>query len=440
MSDTVAANGVESGGTSQRRRSLLIATFVFVVIGTAWLLHWFFVARIQVSTDDAYVAGNIIQVTAQTSGTVVAIRADDTNFVKAGQPLVQLDDTNANVALAQAEAELAQAVRQVRSLFTGNDALRAKIAVQESALAKAESDLQRRQGLTTSGAVSFEELHHSETAVKAARADLLTAKEQLAGNLALTDNTAIANHPNVLIAAARVRSAFLERQRTSVPAAVDGYIAKRNVQLGQHIVPGAPLMAIVPLKNVWVDANFKESQLAAMRIGQPVVLTADIYGSHVDYHGRIVGLAAGTGSAFSLLPAQNATGNWIKVVQRLPARIELDPKELQEHPLRIGLSVIATVDISNQQGAQLATANSAPATYSTDVYSGAARDADALVQRIIDSNSGVSSHVKASAHFNSNVSTNFSSNVSRKANTKTSARAHKHAPKALQDALAVTAH
>ena len=385
MTDT--ADAVANGST-QRRRPLLIATAVFAVLGLLWLLHWLFIGRMHQSTDDAYVAGNVVQVTPQTTGTVIAINADDTDFVKAGQKLVQLDDTDARVELARAEANLAQTVRQVRSLFTTNDALRAKIALQENALAKTQSDLQRRRGLTDSGAISREDLHHSEPAVKAAEADLLAAKEQLAGNLALTDNTVIANHPNVMNAAANVRSAYLAVQRTVVLAAVDGFVAKRNVQLGQHIIPGAPLMAIVPLQQVWVDANFKESQIARMRIGQPVKLSADIYGGRVDYRGRVVGLAAGTGSAFSLLPAQNATGNWIKVVQRVPVRVQIDRKELLQHPLRIGLSVIADVDISDQSGAQLASESHPRAASSTNVYDHAAHAADALVQRIIDANAG----------------------------------------------------
>ena len=372
---------------NKRRRLLLIASAVFIVIGLIWLVQWLLIGRHHLDTDDAYVAGNVIQVTPQTAGTVVAIAADDTDFVRAGQPLVQLDDTDAKIMLAQAEAELAQTVRQVRGLYTSNNSLRAKIGVQKNMLAKAQADLKRRQGLTASGAVSFEELHHSENAVTAAQADLLAAQEQLSGNLALTDNTVVANHPNVRAAAAKVRAAYLALQRTTIPAAVDGYVAKRSVQLGQRVAPGAPLMAVVPLQNVWVDANFKESQLARIRIGQPVKVIADIYGSRVDYHGRVSGLAAGTGSAFSLLPAQNATGNWIKVVQRLPVRVQLDPQELQTHPLSIGLSITAELDISDQSGAQLADKNRKPSAYQTRVYENAAPAADARVQTIIDANS-----------------------------------------------------
>jgi membrane fusion protein (multidrug efflux system) len=376
-----AANG-------NRKRMMLIATGSFAMLGLVWFGYWALTGRHHQKTDNAYVAGNVIQVTPQAAGTVVAIDADDTDFVKAGQRLVQLDDTDAKVALVQAEAELAQAVREVRSLFTGNDALRAKVLLQQSALARAEADLKRRNGLTKSGAVSSEELHHSEEAVKAAQADLLAAQEQLSGNLAYTENTTIPDHPNVQNAAAKVRAAYLALQRTKIIAAADGHIAKRSVQLGQHIAPGAPLMAIVPLQQIWIDANFKESQLAQMRIGQPVEIEADIYRGKVDYHGRIVGLSAGTGSAFSLLPAQNATGNWIKVVQRLPVRIEVDPQQLRAHPLRIGLSVTANVDIRDRDGPQLSNRVRKQPVWQTTVYENTAREGDALVQNIIDTHDG----------------------------------------------------
>jgi membrane fusion protein (multidrug efflux system) len=383
----------------KRNRQLLIAAAIFVAIGATWLGYWALIGRFHQSTDDAYVAGNVIQVTPLTSGTVVAIDADDTDYVKAGQRLVQLDDTDAKVALAQAEAELAQAVRQVRSLFTNNDALRAKIAFQETSVAQAMANLKRRNGLTKSGAVSFEEMNHSEDAVKAAQSELIAAKEALAGNIAYTENTTIPNHPNVLNAATKVRAAYLALQRTKIVAAVDGQVAKRSVQLGQHIAPGSPLMAIIPLGQVWIDANFKESQLADMRIGQPVAVSADIYGGKVDYTGHIVGLAAGTGSAFSLLPAQNATGNWIKVVQRLPVRVQIDPKDLQTHPLRIGLSVTADVDITDRNGAQLSSQARQQPAWKTAVYENTAHEADAVVQQIIDANAGpTSKRAAANSH------------------------------------------
>ena len=392
MTDTTpsAPTNPEAPANNRRKWQMLIATGVFILIGALWFTYWTQVGRFHESTDDAYVQGNIVQVTPQTSGTVVAIYADNTQRVNAGQPLIQLDDTDARVALEQAQAELAQTVRRIRSLFTSNEALQAQVELQQTSLARAQADLERRSGLDTSGAVSSEELHHSEVAVKSAQADLLAAQEELASNIALTENTTIATHPEVLAAAARVRAALLNLERTSIPSPVDGFIAKRGVQLGQRIAPGTPLMAVIPLEQVWVDANFKESQLHHIRIGQPVTLTADMYGSDVEYQGEIVGLEAGTGSAFSLLPPQNATGNWIKVVQRLPVRIALDPRQVQENPLRIGLSMLVDVNVQVDSGQLLTQAPEEPAlaAYSTQVYEQAGQKADALVEQIILANAG----------------------------------------------------
>ncbi|MBW2942666.1 efflux RND transporter periplasmic adaptor subunit [Zhongshania aquimaris] len=382
FSATPAAN-------SPRRRQMLIASAIFLFIGAAWFSHWALISRYHEDTEDAYVVGNIVQVTPQTAGTVVAIYADDTQRVTAGQILVKLDDSDAQIALDQAQAELAQTVRQVRALFTSNDALNAQIDLQNSSLSRAKADLKRRNGLAKTGAVSSEELHHSEVAVKSAQSGLLAAREALAGNEALTENTAIDTHPEVLAASAKVRAAYLNLQRTNIPSPVDGFVSKRGVQLGQRIAPGKPLMAVIPLEQVWVDANFKENQLHHIRIGQAVELTADMYGSDVKYQGHVVGLEAGTGSAFSLLPPQNATGNWIKVVQRLPVRIALDPQQLAENPLRIGLSMVADIDISDDSGPQLTEATKElQANYETGVYQVAGREAEALVDQIIKANAG----------------------------------------------------
>ncbi|MGN4225782.1 HlyD family efflux transporter periplasmic adaptor subunit, partial [Burkholderia gladioli] len=234
------------------------------------------------------------------------VNADDTQTVTAGAPLVVLDPADAQVALQQAEANLAQTVRQVRGLFVNDDQYRAQVALRESDLSKAQDDLRRRLAVAQTGAVSQEEISHARDAVKAAQASVDAAQQQLASNRALTANTTIADHPNVLAAAAKVRDAYLNNARNTLPAPVTGYVAKRSVQVGQRVAPGSPLMSVVPLNAVWVDANFKEVQLTHMRIGQPVELTADIYGSSVKYHGKVVGFSAGTGSAFSLLPAQNA--------------------------------------------------------------------------------------------------------------------------------------
>lgn len=388
MNDSAETSNAANQSNGTRRRALLIAVGVFSTVGIIYGAYWALHARFYQSTDDAYVAGNVVIVTPQTPGTVIAIKADDTDFVKAGDDLVLLDNADAKVSLEQTEAELAQTVRQIRSLFTTNASLAANVALAQSQLAKARDDFERRRNLTKTGAVSYEELNHAETAQKSAQADLLAAQEKLATNQAFTQNTSLEEHPAVQQAAAKVHAAYLDFQRAVIPAAVDGYVAKRSVQVGQHVVPGSPLLAIIPLKQVWVDANFKEGQLAQMRIGQSVEIEADIYGGKVDYHGTIIGLGAGTGSAFSLLPAQNATGNWIKVVQRVPVKIQLDPNELVAHPLRLGLSIRATVSVKDQSGAQLATIQRAQPAYETTVYRKLDNQADELIKAIIAKNSG----------------------------------------------------
>ncbi|GAB3551577.1 EmrA/EmrK family multidrug efflux transporter periplasmic adaptor subunit [Noviherbaspirillum agri] len=332
---------------------MLTITTLFAAAGLAYLAYWAMIARYIEETDNAYVQGNVVQVTPQVAGTVRKILADDTAIVKPGQPLVMLDTADADVALAQAEAQLAQTVREVRTLYATQAQAGATLAMRESELARARDDLARRKALAGSGAVSGEEIHHAESAVSTALAAVNAAREQLASGRALTDGTTVANHPNVQRAVARVQEAMLAQARATLYAPTGGEVAKRNVQVGQRVAPGTPLMAIVPLDALWVDANFKESQLREIRVGQPVKLTADVYGSKVQYDGKVAGFAAGTGAAFSLLPAQNATGNWIKVVQRVPVRITLDPKQLAEHPLRVGLSMRAEVDLHEQQGTHL---------------------------------------------------------------------------------------
>ena len=389
-------------GNPKRKKALTVLASVVVVAGLGWATYEYLVASHYESTDNAYVQGNVIQITPQIGGTVMAIMADDTDFVKAGQPLVQLDPADAKVALDQAEAALAQAVRQVRTLYANNGSLNAQIALRDADVTKANSDiaraaddLKRRQSLTGNGAVSKEELSHAQTqlanaqsALSAAKAGVLAAREQLSSNQALTDGTAIDQHPSVLVAAAKVREAFLASQRTALVAPVDGYVAKRTVQLGQRVAAGTPTMSVIPLKQVWVDANFKEVQLRNIRIGQPATLVADVYGKKVKYIGTVTGMGVGTGAAFSLLPAQNATGNWIKVVQRVPVRIMLDEKQLAEHPLRIGLSMDVEVDITRQDGATLADAPRDAQQAHSQVYAQKSDAADEEVQRIIAANLG----------------------------------------------------
>ena len=382
-----------------RKKALTVISIV-VLLGLAYGGFEWFVNRHSEETDNAYVQGNVIQITPQIGGTVTGILADDTDFVKAGAPLVQLDPADAKVALDQAEANLAQTVRQVRTLYANNGSLTAQITLREADMARAQTDiaratddLSRRQSLVGNGAVSKEELNHTQSqlataqnALSAAKAGVVAAREQLASNQALTDGTSIEAHPSVLAGAAKVREAYLAAHRAALLAPVDGYVAKRTVQLGQRVAAGTPLMSLIALNQLWVDANFKEVQLRNIRIGQPVMLTADIYGKKVEYKGKVAGLGAGTGAAFALLPAQNATGNWIKVVQRVPVRVALDPAELAKNPLRVGLSMEATVDITDQSGAALSDAPQATSSVQTQVFSAIDTQANAEVRKIIAAN------------------------------------------------------
>jgi membrane fusion protein (multidrug efflux system) len=386
----------------KRKRALTSVATVVVLAALGWFLYDYFVLSHFEDTDNAYVQGNVIQITPQVGGTVTAIFADETDPVKAGQPLVRLDPADTSVALAQAEAALGQAVRQVRTLYVNNASLDAQIKLREADVAKARTqldtaqhDLQRRQALEGGGAVSGEELSHArdqvaaaQSALDAAQAAVVTAREQLASNQALTDGTPVDQHPSVQAAAAKLREAWLAAHRTELPAPIDGYVSKRSVQLGQRVAPGAPLMTLVPLDQLWVDANFKENQLRSIRVGQPVTLTADMYGGKVEYRGQVAGLGLSTGAASALLPAQNATGNWIKVVQRVPVRITLDAAQIKEHPLRVGLSMQVRVDVADQSGASLASAPRSGPLAQTSVYAQADDGAEALVRKIIERNMG----------------------------------------------------
>ena len=387
---------------AKRKIALLGVTLAVLLAGAAYgVYYWLYLSHYE-STDNAYVQANVVQVTPQVSGTVIAINADDTDFVKAGQSLVRLDPADAQVALEQAEAQLAQTVREVRTTYVNNGSLKAQIAAREADIARAQSDVLRAQDdvarrapLVRTGAVGQEEYNHVTSQLAAAKSGLAAAqsaaeaaREQLASNQSLTENIPVEQHPNVLRAAARVREAYLALRRVELVAPVDGYIARRSVQLGQRVQAGAPLLSVVALSGVWVDANFKESQLRNLRIGQPVELAADVYGKKVTYHGTIEGLGAGTGAAFALLPAQNATGNWIKVVQRVPVRIALDAKEVAEHPLRVGLSMDATVDVSRTDGRVLADVAQRPARAQTSVFDQGNEQADAEVRKIIAANLG----------------------------------------------------
>lgn len=339
-----------------------------------------------VSTEDAYVEGNVVQVTPQVGGVVTAIRADNTDRVAAGAVLIELNGVDAQLALDAARANLARSVRQVRGQFAmaGQDG--ATVALRKVDLARAQEDVARRTALAKIGAVPGEELVHAQQAVRTARAALDVANEQLKRNHALIDGTTVESHPDVQAAAVQLRNASVALARTKVPAPVGGVVTKRGVQVGQRVAAGAPLMSVVPLDQLWVTANLKESQLRHVRIGQPVKLTTDLYGGSVVYHGRVLGQEAGTGSAFSLLPAQNATGNWIKVVQRVPVRIALDPAEVAAQPLQLGLSMRVEVDTEARDGKRLVAAQGQAQAYTTAVYADELAQADAQVRAIIDAN------------------------------------------------------
>jgi membrane fusion protein, multidrug efflux system len=400
MTDPTAPSPVAKSGNPARKKALTAVAAVVLIGGIGYGAYWTLFLNHFESTDNAYVQGNVVQVTPQMPGTVLAINADDTDHVKAGQWLVRLDPADANIALEQAQANLAQTVRQVRTLYANNHTQQAQIAARQADLARAQSevarlqdDVTRRQPLVTTGAVGREEysrfnaqLTAAKSSLEAARSGVVAARAQLASNQSLTEGTSPEEHPSVKVAAAKVREAALALQRTDLVAPVDGFVARRNVQLGQRVQAGSPLMSVIALNEVWVEANFKESQLTHLRIDQPVELTADVYGKNVVYHGVVEGLGAGTGAAFALLPAQNATGNWIKVVQRVPVRVKLDPAEVAAHPLRVGLSMNATVDISKTDGRMLADSNDVPHSRATEVFSQDSAETDALVQRIIAAN------------------------------------------------------
>ena len=379
----------------KRKRWLLILLAVVILAGLASVAWEILYGRWHEDTDDAYVNGNIVQITPQITGTVVSIGADDGDLVHKGQVLVKFDPSDADIALQQAEANLARTVRQVRGLFSNVDGYKADVAAKKVALTKAEADFKRRQHLSSDGAISQEELAHARDALDTARSSLTTSEQQLDTNRALVDDTVIASHPDVKAAAAKLRQAYLDDARAVIIAPVTGYVAKRTVQVGQRVQPGAALMAVIPLDQVWIDANFKETQLKHMRIGQPVEIRSDLYGSEVKYSGTVDSLGVGTGSAFSLLPAQNATGNWIKIVQRVPVRIRVNAEELAKNPLRIGLSMDVNVSLHDQSGPALAQQAPHEAVFSTDIYQEQLASADQLIEKLIQANLADVSHSTA---------------------------------------------
>lgn len=372
----------------KRKGLLLLLTLLFVVIAVAYGIYWFLVLRHFEETDDAYVAGNQVQIMSQVSGSVTKVWADNTDFVQKGDVLVTLDETDARQAFEKAQTQLATSVRQTRQSIINSKQLQASVELKKTALAQAQSDLNRRVPLGSANLIGREELQHARDAVASAQAALDVAVQQYNANQAIVLDTPLEEQPAVKQAATEVRNSWLALQRTKIVSPLTGYVSRRAVQPGAQISVTTPLMAVVPATNLWVDANFKETQLAHMRIGQTATVISDFYGDEVEYKGKVVGLDMGTGSAFSLLPAQNATGNWIKVVQRLPVRVELDAQQLSDHPLRIGLSTTVKVDTSARDGAVLAKQARTTPAYESNAREINLEPVNTLINNIVKANAG----------------------------------------------------
>ncbi|EMH4163577.1 multidrug efflux MFS transporter periplasmic adaptor subunit EmrA [Pluralibacter gergoviae] len=370
----------------KRKGLLLLLTLLFVFIAVAYGIYWFLVLRHFEETDDAYVAGNQVQIMAQVSGSVTKVWAENTDFIKKGDVLVTLDPTDAQQAFEKAQTALASSVRQTRQLMINSKQMQANISLRKTALSQAQTDLARRVPLGSANLIGREELQHAKDAVASAQAQLDVAVQQYNANQAMILDTRLEDQPAVKQAATQVRDAWLALQRTKIVSPMTGYVSRRSVQPGAQISPSTPLMAVVPATGLWVDANFKETQLAYMRIGQPVTVISDIYGDDVEYKGKVVGLDMGTGSAFSLLPAQNATGNWIKVVQRLPVRVELDAQQLAKHPLRIGLSTLVKVDTTHRDGKMLASEVRSTPAYESNAREISLDPVNVLIDGIVKAN------------------------------------------------------
>ena len=369
----------------KRRNILILIAVIFIVLGVLWGAYWVLVLSTRERTDDAYVNGNRVVISAQVSGTVIAVLADDTQLVKAGQVLVRLDPIDAETNLSRMTSSLGQTVRQVRQERSTADQYDAVIDTRKLELARAEADLAKREPLLVERAIAPEEVRHARESVDMARAALTQAVRQSTSAHSLVDGTQVEDNPAVLQAKAAFRDAWIAAQRNAVVAPVTGYVAERSVQLGQHIQAGQALMTVIPLNSLWVDANFKEVQLRNLRIGQPAEVRSDLYGGTFIFHGHVKGMSAGTGAAFSLLPAQNASGNWIKVVQRVPVRIQIDDADLVKSPLRVGLSATVTVDTKDRAGPVLARDSTDTPVGDTQVYvqdlDKANAEADAIVRR-----------------------------------------------------------
>lgn len=370
----------------KRKIAMILLGSAFLLLGLLWLIYWLIWGQFEEYTDDAYVSGNMVQLMPQIAGTVIEINTDDTQLVKKGQVLIKLDPSDCEIALQRAKADLAQTVRQVRQYFEQEAQAQQKVLLDKANLVKAQLDLQRRLSLIGTRAVSREDMQHYKTAVESAQAEYNVSVHQLASAKALVKNTTLYHHPLVETAKANFKNAYLNWQRTIIVSPITGYVAKRTIQPGQQVSMNSVMLAIIPLHDTWVDANYKESSLNKLRVNQPVQLYADAY-PEITYHGTVEGLNAGTGSAFALLPPQNATGNWIKIVQRLPVRIRLDDKELQKNPLQLGLSMRVTVDTHDKKGHRMPLKANTQFKLETAVYARQLKNAAALMNKILKENS-----------------------------------------------------
>lgn len=373
---------------SKRKKILIWAASVFVLIGVLIFLYWLFVLRFEEYTDDAYVGGNMVELTPQVPGIVTAVNVDNTDYVQEGQVLITLDQTDYILALKKSESDLGETVRNVVQLFLNVEELEAQLEVKEAELVRAEQDFENRINLVGIGAVSKEEFEHVEAALKAARFSAKETFHSLQAAYAQVEGTTVETHPLVKQAIQQVKDDWVNLKRCDLLSPVTGYIAQRTVQLGEWVTLSEPLLAIIPLDELWVDANYKEVQLSKVRIGQDVKVRSDLYGGSVQYKGKVVGITPGTGSVFSALPPQNATGNWIKIVQRVPVRISLDPKQLEKHPLWLGLSMETTVDIHDTSGDMLAETPRKKPLYQTKIYKEQEAGVDQVIQKIIETNQG----------------------------------------------------
>jgi len=369
-----------------RQSILLTLTCFFLTIGFLWFFYWLIWDRFFVFTDDAYVNGNIIQLMPQISGTVVGVYTDNTQLVVQKQSLVKLNVVDQAIALQQAKANLAITIRQVRQYFANAQQAYQSLMVRKENLLKSKQDLDRRANLVAKHVISKEELQHYKIQWDNAKAQYQAGFQQLESALALIQNAHLYSHPLVERAKANLKKAYVNLQRTTILSPATGIVAKRTVQVGDQVNPTTPLLVIIPLYNVWVEANYKESQLSRIRIGQPVILSADAYPGVV-YHGKVVGWTPGTGNVFALIPPQNATGNWIKIVQRLPIRISLDPKELNDHPLPLGLSMRVTINTHNLQRPMLPQTVTLDSVETTSAYIDELKGAETLINSILRANS-----------------------------------------------------